>query len=85
MKWEDKNTISLQWCTDDVKQQLKDRNDLKKGWGKKESLTLKECREVLGRCLRRHDATLGLSWDIMDIHIDDVLEENGKNKKHLIL
>jgi len=26
MKWEDKNTINFSWCTDDVKQQLKDRN-----------------------------------------------------------
>ena len=70
MQWEDKNTISLQWCTDDVKQQLKDRN-------KKEKLNIEECREVLSRCLNRHDATMGLSWDIMDIHIDDILEEKN--------
>ena len=70
MQWEDKNTISLQWCTDDVKQQLKDRN-------KKEKLNIEECREVLARCLNRHDATMGLSWDIMDIHIDDILEEKN--------
>ena len=75
MQFIDKDTISIQWCTDDVKQQLKDRNHLKKGWGKKENLTLKECREVLLRCLNKHDASLGMSWDIMDIHIDDILEE----------
>tara|TARA_R110001606_G_scaffold44800_1_gene116960 strand:+ start:283 stop:564 length:282 start_codon:yes stop_codon:yes gene_type:complete len=70
MSWIDKDTISLQWSTLDVKQQLIDRN-------KKEKLNIEECREVLDRCLRRHDATMGLSWDIMDIHIDDVLEERG--------
>ena len=42
---------------------------------KKEKLTLDDCREVLDRCLTRHDASIGLSWDIIDIHIDDVLEE----------
>ena len=71
MDWIDKDTISIQWSTLDVKQQLKDRN-------KKEKLNIKECREVLSRCLRRHDATMGLSWDIMDIHIDDVIEERNK-------
>ena len=69
MKWEDKNTINFSWCTDDVKQQLKDRN-------KKEKLTLEQCREVLSRCLRKHDANFGMNWDIMDIHINDILEEN---------
>ena len=71
MDWIDKDTISIQWSTLDVKQQLKDRD-------KKEKLNIKECREVLSRCLRRHDATMGLSWDIMDIHIDDVIEERNK-------
>jgi len=78
MDWIDKDTISIQWSTLDVKQQLKDRNN---GFGrsiKKEKLNIKECREVLSRCLRRHDATIGLSWDIMDIHIDDVIEERDK-------
>jgi hypothetical protein len=70
MSWIDKDTISIQWSTLDVKQQLKDRN-------KKEKLNIEECREVLDRCLRRHDATMGLSWDIMDIHIDDFLEERS--------
>ena len=71
MDWIDKDTISIQWSTLDVKQQLKDRD-------KKEKLNIKECREVLSRCLRRHDATMGLSWDIMNIHIDDVIEERNK-------
>ena len=68
MEWKDKDTISLQWCVLDVKQQLKDR-------GKKEKLNVEECREVLARCLHRHDAGIGLSWDVMDHHIDDVLTE----------
>tara|TARA_R100001086_G_C11773319_1_gene241506 strand:- start:532 stop:753 length:222 start_codon:yes stop_codon:yes gene_type:complete len=73
MNWLDKNTISLTWCTDDVKQQLKDR-------GMNEKLNLKECREVLGRCLNKHDATIGMSWDVMDFHIDEVLDERIKRE-----
>jgi len=71
MEWKNKNTISLQWCVLDVKQQLKDR-------GKGEKLNVEECRAVLDRCLHRHDATIGLSWDVMDCHIDDILEERNK-------
>ena len=71
MKWKNKNTISLEWCVLDVKQQLKDR-------GKNEKLNTEECRSVLDRCLHRHDATIGLSWDVMDCHIDDILEERLK-------
>ena len=37
--------------------------------------SIEDCREVLDRCLRRHDASLGMSWDIMDCHIDDLLDE----------
>jgi hypothetical protein len=71
MKWKNKNTISLDWCVFDVIQQLKDR-------GKNEKLNVEECREVLDKCLHRHDASLGLSWDVMDCHIDDILEERSK-------
>ena len=70
MKWKNKNTISLEWCVLDVKQQLKDR-------GKGEKLNVEECREVLDKCLHRHDATIGLSWDVMDCHIDDILEQRN--------
>lgn len=74
MNWKDKNTVSFDWCVTDVKQQLKDRNI-------KIKFSIEDCREVLDRCLRRHDASLGMSWDIMDCHIDDVLDE----KEPLIL
>ena len=74
MKWVDKDTISLEWCVADVKQQLKDR-------GKKEKLTLKQCRNVLSRCLHKHDASIGISWDIIDYHIDDVIaDQKWRNK-----
>jgi hypothetical protein len=58
--WTDKNTIAILWGVEDVQTQANVRG-LK--------LTRKECRQVLEECLNSHDATLGLSWDILDHHI----------------
>ena len=44
----------------------------------KEKLTLDECKEVLARCLRRHDANHGITWDTLDFHISDIIEERNK-------
>lgn len=60
MGWLDKDTIAIQWGVEDVLFQAKVRNI---------KLTRKECRQVLEECLKNHDATLGLSWDILDHHI----------------
>jgi len=58
--WVDDDHISILWNVEDVKTQATIRG-LK--------LTKAECREVLEECLNSHDATLGLSWDILDHHI----------------
>ena len=58
--WIDKNTIAILWGVEDVQIQALHRG-LK--------LTKKECRQILEACLNCHDATLGLSWDILDHHI----------------
>ena len=63
MRQIDDDTISLEWTTDDVKLQLKNR-------GQENSLTNDECRDVLHRLLHKHDATIGVSWDVMDVYID---------------
>ena len=67
MKIIDKDTISLEWTTDDVKEQLKSR-------GLESKLTTDECRYVLNMMLDKHDATIGVSWDVMDVYIDRVIE-----------
>ena len=64
MKQIDKDTISLEWTTDDVKMQLKNR-------GQENALTTDECRYVLNMMLDKHDATIGVSWDVMDVYIDN--------------
>ena len=67
MKQIDKDTISLEWTTDDVKMQLKNR-------GQENALTTDDCRYVLNMMLDKHDATIGVSWDVMDVYIDRVFE-----------
>ena len=67
MKQIDKDTISLKWTTDDVKMQLKNR-------GQENALTTDDCRYVLNMMLDKHDATIGVSWDVMDVYIDRVFE-----------
>lgn len=64
--WIDKNTIAICWGVEDVKHQAAIRR-LK--------LTKKECQKVLEECLNSHDATLGLSWDILDHHICEMFSE----------
>ncbi len=74
--WVDDYTISIEWCTDDVLEHVRMRNmnrlsdDIPK-----EKLTLDECKEVLARCLRRHDANHGITWDTLAFHIDDIIKE----------
>ena len=52
MKQINKDTISLEWTTDD-------------------------CRYVLKLMLDKHDETIGVSWDVMDVYIDKVIEDKN--------
>ena len=73
MKQIDKDTISLEWTTDDVKMQLKNR-------GQENALTTDKCRLVLSMMLDKHDATIGVSWDVMDVYIDnEIIMKNNNN------
>ena len=68
----DEDTISLEWNTDDVKEQLKSR-------GLENKLTTDDCRYVLKLMLDKHDETIGVNWDVMDVYINRVIElKEGK-------
>ena len=72
MKVVDEDTISLEWTTDDVKEQLKSR-------GLESKLTTDDCRYVLKLMLDKHDETIGVNWDVMDVYINRVIElKEGK-------
>ena len=38
-------------------------------------MTDEECREVLKRVKDNHDANVGINWDVIRDHADDVLDE----------
>ena len=49
----DDNQIALHWTTEDVMHQC--------NW-----LTKKQAQDVLYTCLRNHDASIGLNWDVIE-------------------
>lgn len=61
---EDKDSISISWHIDDVKEIAPD-------------LTDDQCREVLQNADNDHDATIGVNWDVLEYHVDEVREEHG--------
>jgi hypothetical protein len=53
------DTIEISWHIDDVKEVRPD-------------LTKAQAREVLQEAKRRHDATIGIDWDVLAFHADDL-------------
>lgn len=53
------DTISITWHIEDVKEVASD-------------LTDEECREVLQLVKDNHDATLGVTWDTLNMWADEV-------------
>ena len=75
MKQIDKDTISLEWETEDIKQRLQER-------GEENKLTTDDCRFVLSLMLDKHDATIGINWDVMDEYIDRVIKQKKEERKN---
>ena len=53
------DSIEISWCVDDVKEIRPD-------------LTDDQCREVLQQAKDRHDSGIGITWDVLEIHADDL-------------
>tara|TARA_Y100000114_G_C11489568_1_gene199241 strand:- start:36 stop:236 length:201 start_codon:yes stop_codon:yes gene_type:complete len=49
-----KDTITIEWCTDDVLEEC--------DW-----LTKDQARDVLAMCLKKHDRTIGITWEVIEI------------------
>jgi hypothetical protein len=52
------------WCEDDVIQQADGRNV---------SLTRAEAQEILDTIERKQDCSIGISWDVLDVYIDELV------------
>ena len=60
-EYEKANSIQISWHIDDVKATA-ERMDI--------AITDEDAREILEIVERRHDANLGISWDVIEAHID---------------
>jgi hypothetical protein len=54
-----KNTITITWHIDDVKEARPDLSD-------------EQAREVLQYVEEHHDASIGVNWDVLETAADDV-------------
>ena len=74
----DKNAIEISlasyrefsggWCLEDIKHQAKEN-----GY----NLTDQELNDVADLCESEHDASIGINWDVIDYHVDRVVEERN--------
>jgi hypothetical protein len=56
--------ISIVWNTEDVIEQAKNRNI---------KITTKEANKILRNIKRYHDCCVGINWDVIDCHLDQLL------------
>ena len=59
------NEISITWHIEDIK-------------GQDSSLTDDQAREILHELKHRHDANIGINWEVIDIYIDNFKRELDK-------
>jgi len=59
VKYDTDDTIFICWTSEDVK-------------GIRPDLSEEQCREVLYKVKDGHDATLGISWDVIETIADDM-------------
>ena len=57
--------IHITWCTEDVLHEAEELGV---------ELTEDEANDVLIRMEEKHDASIGISWDVMDVYIQDLVD-----------
>ncbi len=58
------DSIEISWHIDDVKEVRPDLSEA-------------QARDVLDQAKRRHDASIGITWDVLAIHADDLFPRQG--------
>lgn len=80
VRLDQRDTEELQQAVQLLRQELRNRNDcdyLYDSWHvddilcRRPDLTNSQCREVLRNLERRHDAGIGINWDVIDCVADD--------------
>lgn len=68
----DPECIAIWWCVDDIVDHAEQHD---------QKITREEAGEILGIVKRRHDCTVGVSWDVIDTHIDLFIADRKEKKK----
>ena len=58
--------ITIKWCVDDVIMLAE-----QKGYAVP---TLEQAREVLSLAKQNHDASVGISWDVLEVYLEEVIQ-----------
>ena len=69
------NTIAPSWNIEDVHETARQMSSGLIEDPDESPLTDDEAREILATADRRHDASIGINWDVLGTHIDEVLRE----------
>lgn len=72
--WEGK--IAIVWTRDDVEQVIKQIYEDQKNLVEPK-LEIEELDEILDMVFHQHDASIGISWDILRTFAEDYLKANG--------
>lgn len=67
--------ITVTWHIDDLKSLVQDKELPIEG------LTDDDYREILQIAGRCHDATMGINWDVLEVHLEWYAREVGKYKE----
>lgn len=59
--------ISITWSADDVRYQARERGMI---------ITDAQTSDILQQMQRNHDASIGISWDVIDVYLD-ALKSSG--------
>jgi hypothetical protein len=70
----DGDTISSNWSIDDVFCLMFPEDDGSRGHTEAERAI---ARDVLDAAERNHDATVGINWEVLECHLDMVMEAQG--------
>ena len=66
--YNENNSIRIIWCIEDIKH-LTDT-----------PLTDDECMSILKKVECKHDASIGINWDVLEYYVDEYLEEKRRIK-----
>jgi len=61
------DAIAIIWTTEDVFTESENIDT---------KISEKEAQEILGILDRKHDASIGISWDTISCHIDEIIHDN---------